>query len=187
MVQTPEVNEYDKQAAAFLEETKTEFKVEFLEHGPHFDGEKERRDRYHITLKRGERGYSFDFGQSLKASGRYIAVDVDGRRIFTPKTLHEETMLKASKERPFRYFPKGLAVKKEGIVPNPDFTVPRPYDVLAAVTKHDPGTFEDFCADFGYDEDSRKAEGIYQAVRDEFLNIERLFNEREMEMLREIQ
>ena len=31
------------------------------------------------------------------------------------------------------------------------------YDLLACITKSDPGNFRDFCSDFGYDTDSRKA------------------------------
>ena len=33
---------------------------------------------------------------------------------------------------------------------------PVAYDVLAAITKTDPGSFEDFCDELGYDSDSRK-------------------------------
>jgi hypothetical protein len=35
-------------------------------------------------------------------------------------------------------------------------------------------TFEDFCADFGYDDDSRKAEGIFNACRDTWCALIRL-------------
>lgn len=62
---------------------------------------------------------------------------------------------------------------------------PSIYDVLACVTKYDPGTFENFCSDYGYDEDSRKAERIWKAVKKEFKNVERLFGD-VMDDLREI-
>lgn len=35
-------------------------------------------------------------------------------------------------------------------------------------------TFEDFCDEFGYDEDSRSAERIFNACRDEFFGLNRL-------------
>lgn len=49
-----------------------------------------------------------------------------------------------------------------------------PYDVLACLTKGDVGSFEDFCADYGYDEDSRTAERTYEAVCKEWAGVERV-------------
>lgn len=54
---------------------------------------------------------------------------------------------------------------------------PTMYDILACLTKYDPETFEDFCDEFGYDQDSRSAERIYKAVRREWGNVERLFGD----------
>lgn len=54
---------------------------------------------------------------------------------------------------------------------------PTYYDVLASLTKNDPGTFEDFCADFGYDDYSKNSYKIYKAVCDEYENVERLFGD----------
>lgn len=64
---------------------------------------------------------------------------------------------------------------------------PTLYDVLACLTKYDPETFEDFCANYGYDEDSRKAEKTYKAVLKEFNNMNRLFTSEELELLTIIQ
>ena len=63
---------------------------------------------------------------------------------------------------------------------------PTAYDILACLTKYDPGTFEDFCSDYGYDEDSRKAESTYKAVCKEWRNVERVFGDY-LDGLREIQ
>ncbi len=63
----------------------------------------------------------------------------------------------------------------------------KPYDVLTCVQKSDPGTFEDFCADFGYDNDSRKAERVYRAVVEEWRKVRSFFTEAEIEALQEIQ
>ena len=52
---------------------------------------------------------------------------------------------------------------------------PSAYDILACITKNDPGTFEDFCSEFGYDTDSRKAEKVYKAVVREWKGISRVF------------
>ncbi len=61
-------SEYDKQAEKFLKETGTEFKAEFLKHGKHFKDDEEERDIYKITLKKGDKEYIFNFGQSLNDS-----------------------------------------------------------------------------------------------------------------------
>jgi len=63
---------------------------------------------------------------------------------------------------------------------------PTMYDVLACLTKYDPGTFENFCSDYGYDTDSRSAERTYKAVCKEWQAVERLFGDI-IEELQEIQ
>lgn len=65
--------------------------------------------------------------------------------------------------------------------------VPTEYDVLTCITKSDPGSFEDFCGEFGYDTDSRKAEKTYKAVKREWEAVKRVFGEGEcLEALQEI-
>lgn len=64
---------------------------------------------------------------------------------------------------------------------------PNTYDVLACLTKYNPGTFSNFCSDFGYDEDSRTAERIYFAVQEEYNNLCRIFTAEQMEALTDIQ
>ena len=63
---------------------------------------------------------------------------------------------------------------------------PNEYDILACLTKYDPETFEDFCSEFGYDEDSRSAEQIYLACVKEYKQLTRIFTVAQMEELREI-
>ena len=55
--------------------------------------------------------------------------------------------------------------------------IPTPYDVLAGLTKYDVGSFSNFCADFGYDTDSRKAEKTYLAVLDEYKHVMSMFHD----------
>jgi cytochrome c oxidase assembly protein Cox11 len=65
-------------------------------------------------------------------------------------------------------------------------TPPTAYDVLSCLTKYDVGTFDDFCSDFGYDTDSRKAYKVYKAVLREWKNIKILFNSSQIELLQNI-
>ena len=64
-------------------------------------------------------------------------------------------------------------------------TPPTLYDILSCLTKYDPHTFENFCADYGYNTDSRKAEKTYKAVVKEWKQVEALFSD-VLDELREI-
>jgi len=64
---------------------------------------------------------------------------------------------------------------------------PTAYDVLSCLTKYDPGSFKNFCNDYGYDSDSRKAEKIYKLVKKDWSNINKFFTEEEITELQEIQ
>lgn len=55
-------------------------------------------------------------------------------------------------------------------------TKPGMYDVLAAMTKYDVGTYSDFLGDFGYDRDP-SSKKIYLAVCKEYKAIEKLFGD----------
>lgn len=62
----------------------------------------------------------------------------------------------------------------------------KPYDVLACLSVSYADSFEDFCSEFGYDTDSRKAYSIYEAVTEQTEELKELFSEEEIEMLHEI-
>ena len=54
---------------------------------------------------------------------------------------------------------------------------PTLYSIISCLQKYDVGSFEDFCSEFGYSEDSRTAERTYNAVCKEFAAVERLFSD----------
>lgn len=54
---------------------------------------------------------------------------------------------------------------------------PTMYDVLACMTKTDPGTFKEFCDECGYETDSRRAEKIYKGCCREYKAMQRLFGD----------
>lgn len=158
--------DYEKQAKDFLDKTRTEFKAELAEHGLYFEDDAETRDIYRITLKRqGKKEYSFRFGQSIANSG----------------LINDKFKTSNAFKRSGRYTP----------IEESDFErkrkAPSAYDVLACLQKYDIGTFSDFCSEFGYDEDSRKAEKIYFAVQKEYDSIRHLYSEEELKLMREIQ
>lgn len=63
---------------------------------------------------------------------------------------------------------------------------PTMYDILTCLTKYDPETFENFCAEFGYDINSRNSKKTYKAVCEEYTAVKRLFGDI-MDELQEIQ
>lgn len=65
-------------------------------------------------------------------------------------------------------------------------THPTSYSVLASITKSDPGTFENFCSEFGYEQDSRNAEKTYKAVCKEWKGVSKIFTPEQLEKLQEI-
>ena len=128
-----------EKAEAFLKVHGIKFKAVYLEHGKHFPDDKEERDIYRLSLRRGTRGFSVRFGQSIAHS--------TGENV----------------------------------------QIPRAYDLLACLTKYDPGTFTEFCREFGYSEDSRKAEKVYKACRREWDKVRRFFSTaEELEELQDI-
>jgi len=170
-------SEYHLAADLLAEKLNFQLLVEFLKHGKHFDDDKESRDIYKCTLSRGTRKYTFNFGQSINASGewdghKHLCMNRYGKTKFT-----NSEALSSSK----------MNERTSGdIWKNKNFSKPRMYDILACLQKYDVGTFEDFCGEFGYNTDSRKAEKIYNAVCEEYKQIAMLFNDEEIELLQMI-
>lgn len=63
---------------------------------------------------------------------------------------------------------------------------PTAYAILACLTKYEPGHLDEFCREFGYDEDSKNAERVWKSVLKEWRNVERVFGDC-LDELREIQ
>lgn len=156
-------SKYNEQAEAFLKKTNTTLDVEYIGHGPFWDDENETRDIYRFTLTRDGRKYSSKFGQSIVNSGT--------------ATAEYEFTKEAKRMGEFLPKAKNLARKRQK---------PTAYNILACLTKYEPGTLEDFCSEFGYDVDSRKAEKTYFAVQKEYKGVCLIWNAEEREQLAEI-
>lgn len=152
------MNEYIKQATEFLQKTYAKMKIEYVGLAVNKEWkEKQKRCLYEITLTSPRGSMIFDFWDSIRNTEiRTMPFDVYN--------------VQANKE---------LAAKKKAAVPSV-------YDVLACLQKCDPGTFENFCSDYGYDEDSRTALRVYLAVQNEYTQLARLFTPEQMEELAEI-
>lgn len=178
------MNEYEAQAEKFLKETNTEFKAEFLKHDKHFIDDKETRDIYEITLKRRGRSFKFNFGQCTAESSFKIINTNTNKEVrytwFNEMTFNKDRdRIKLNRDILKIFGGWGCFKLVVGKSPNA-------YDVLACLTTSEVGTFKDFCDEYGYNEDSRKAEQIYNDVLNEWNNLKMLYTEEELLKLSEI-
>lgn len=176
------MSEYEKQARYFLEKTGSTLTVEFLKHDKYFIDDKETRDIYSVILKRGEREYKFTFGQSIANSG-FKVLNSNGREL-------KHIYLKEwdYNERDPQKFKKFLVAHLGSIrglkIVQPE--EPSAYDILACLQTYDVGTFQNFCDEFGYNDDSIKAHDLYKRVVDEHNNLKMLYSDVELKVLGEI-
>lgn len=154
------------------------FEAKFLENNYHFQGDKDKRDIYSITLKRDARKYTFKFGQSIVNSGFYAQYGRQKYPLPIDKIKESNDLLKSYVKRTIQH-DFGNAKNDKIIRP----IAPTLYDVLSCLQKYEVGTFEDFCSDFGYDEDSRNAYKTYKAVVKEYDKVCSLFSSDELEVL----
>jgi hypothetical protein len=174
--------DYEKQALDFLTKTGCKMSVTFKENRRYFPNDEKTRDVYDIEIKRGKRVWKFEFGNSISDS-EFVAVYGE-RRYKIPS----EMRTKSNQE--ITLYVK-LNLKSDfGTVKHDHIKRPVPpseYSVLACLTKYYPGSFEDFCSEYEYDPDSKTSDKVYAGVIDEWLNVCRIWNDSEIEELREIQ
>lgn len=160
--------DYEKQAADFLEKAGATIEVKLVGNDYYFDGDKETRDIYRITIQRkGRKPWSFRFGQSIAKSGErnMFREDCDiCRRSNFAYTRDEHRKLHGRQK-------------------------PTAYDVLTCLQKYEVGTMDEFAWEFGYDLKETKISEIiktYNILVEEYQNCVAMFGDM-MEELREIQ
>ena len=169
------MNEYVKQANDFLTKANAICKIELggVSRNENWK-EKEKRNWYDVTITTPKGTMSFVFWDSIHNTE------------ISMMTLEQYVEKKLRR----RFEDMSYADKKKAEVQLQklkDEAKPNAYSVLACLQKYDVGTFEDFCSEFGYDEDSRTAERVYIAVIKEYKDLTRIFTEEQMEELCEIQ
>lgn len=154
-------NEYLQQAKEFLELTDTSFNIVRIGTYDRLEfGEP--TDVYLVTLKNDKHEYEFKFSDSIHNTQCRLGTLKPPRRM----SIYDFEKYKAKMQR--------------------NHKIPNEYDVLACLQSSEVGSLEDFCSDYGYSDDSIKAEETYRAVRKEHNNISSLFSYDELELLREI-
>lgn len=162
------MNEYDKQALAFLTEAGTTCTIEYAGYMFNEDWDNQNKhDLYYVTLKNERGEYRYKYWDS----------------IYNTETNHmnyDDYMKKHPKVTSTYQANKELKkLQAENKV--------KEYDVLACLTAYEVGTFEDFCYEFGYDNDSIKAYKTYVAVCEEWNGLRKVFTYEQLEKLAEIQ
>lgn len=155
---------YERNAARLLRAMRIEYRAAFIFHGPYWPDDKESRNVWELILTRPAtdrakvKTVSFRFGQSIADSFRdqWEGIRKTGNHYLSPR--------------------------RDSMIPT-QRNIPTSYDLLACLTKNDPGTFGDFCGDMGLDTDSRKAEKTYFAVQEEWEKVRGFFSKREIEAL----
>jgi hypothetical protein len=168
--------DYHSMASLFLADTKTTLTAEYLKTDKHFQEDKTPRDIYKVTIKRGYREFSFNFGQSLSKSKKYK--DRLTKDIILLNGKFENLNKRVIPEKLKEYI-RDYCIEVKG-------KKPTEYDILACLTKYEVGSFENFCSDFCYDTDSRKAERIYKDVLNEWQNVKTIWSDDEIEALQKI-
>ena len=168
------MNEYNKQASDFLKKANATIKIDFVGLAVNKDWEeRKKRNLYEVTLTSPRGSMVFDFWDSI----------YNTEIIGTTLTKYAEKKYKTQFN--FLTYNEKITTKKELEEKKAEAT-PSAYDILACMTKYDPGTFENFCSEFGYNEDSRTAKKIYFAAQKEYTQLARLFTSEQMEELQEI-
>ncbi len=165
------VSEYVQQANTWAEKWDVKMSATFTGHRKYFPDDTDTRDTYSITLVRGDRSMTFDYGQSLQDSGYHGGKTPYWREWI--KIANAQRAPKTYRERAER---DALAQGKA-----PDL-----YSVICCIEKYEPEPFADWCANFGYDTDSRKALATYLACQKNAADFARLCRGDE-EMMHEAQ
>lgn len=170
------MNEYLEQAKKFLYKANAKCEIVYGGISRNEDWkEKEKRNWYDVTITTPRGKMTFTFWDSIHNTE------------ISTMTFEEyaKKKLKYNRVEDMSYGEKVKA--KNNLARLKAEAMPNEYDVLACLEKCDVGTFEDFCLEFGYDEDSRTAERIYLAVIKEYKDLTRIFTEEQIEKLIEIQ
>lgn len=125
--------------------------------------------------------YTFLLKSNTEFKVKYVKHDFYFQNDKQTRDIYRITLKRNGEKYSFKF---GQSINNSNYGNNP----PSAYDVLACLTKYDPESFHNFCDEFGYDEDSKKAEKIYKAVQKEYDNIISMFGEDDtINDLREIQ
>lgn len=170
------VNEYQEQALEFLRKANATMKIEVMSLDyPDWDEGDNMRLRHSVTLTTPKGSYTFLFWGSAYQAELWdtpSALEKLARKTFG---RHYEGLANSEKAK----IKKIMRERREELKT-------KEYDVLACLTKYDPGTHEEFCAEYGYSTDSVRGIKTYLAVQKEYHELSRIFTLEQLEAIQEI-
>lgn len=181
------MQEYNEKAIQFLNDTGTSFSIEKAvpQKKPNWAKEGEKYGiNYIVTLKNKNGSYTFDYWNSIsKAELLEHALYCKEQRSTNNKK--GDVLIKLFKENkittnPYIMTPNRIIETVETLI------TPTPYDVLACIDVMYNDTFEDFCFNYGYDDDSITAKRIYDASMLQDRMLRKMFTQEQLEQLQDI-
>lgn len=151
-----EYSENPKKLKKLMQEV--EITVEYKGTDIHFTDDKEKRIILEIKVLRGENGMFFTFGMSIHDT-----------------ELFALSAKSAAQKLPFAEIYKKRYEIRDNLL----------YSILSCIASdyYCPETFEDFCTEFGYDTDSRRAEKTFHACLEQSRKLKTVFTPEEIEYL----
>jgi CRISPR/Cas system-associated protein Cas5 (RAMP superfamily) len=146
--------EYEEQAEAFCKKHGVTLDIKRQPLDKKSVGTTEKVATYDVLMRRGTEEYQFTFYDSIHNTQMLKALEKGGRvgkNYIDPVGLGWTKTAKLRKEH-----------------------TPNSYDILVTITKYDPGSFQDFCSEFGYNEDSKADTKAYNAIVEEYQNVARV-------------
>ena len=110
----------------------------------------------------------------FKSYGKHFPTDKEDRNIYSFKLYNKKTKKSYSGA-----FGDSIHNTEQG-------NTPTNYSILSCLNEDYSTDFNDFCRNYGYDEDSRSAEKIYKAVQKETAGLKRVLNEDQLNELNSI-
>lgn len=182
------MDDYEKQAQDFLTATNStlEIKLSEFQNAPLWAKEGEKHGyKYAVTLSNARGSYTFPFWDSIANAEKMDALKLikdarygDHR---SPEYYRAHDLLKKELGKRVPMF-----MKQEQFDEYAKKLAPTAYSVLACLDQLYSDSFEDFCAEYGYDTDSRTAERTYNEMLEQDRQLRRLFTLDELEQLAEI-
>lgn len=168
---------YNTEAKSFLDANNIKVSIQYAGFRKHFADDKEERDTYSITLSRNSKSYSFDYGDSISNSmirkyNTYMDYSYAYNEDVRNKNFYNRKFMTS------KLSPEGFKELKKW----PDL-----YSVLCCLASdsYEVWTLQDFCDNFWYDSDSRKAMDLYLKLQDASDKINKFFSRDELTFMQD--
>jgi hypothetical protein len=181
------LNEYEQQAQDFLNQTNSKLEVRFIKHDKYFVSDKEERDIFEVKLTRDSREYIFQFGASIADYEKLLEYTLgeDYNRYDINALISERYMpnsIQYTKQKKFNKMREAMSNWNTAGENN----TPTAYSVLACLEGYCySNNVDDFASEYGYTKPSEAIE-VFEAVKKQASELQKLYNDKELEMLSEV-